>query len=75
MEVDRVAEVIRKAKAIIPMIKDAQHKSLATLLVQAMEDSLQELRESNVPCPPELEPRLEQAFAVIESLYDKTAAN
>ena len=75
MEVDRVAEVIRKAKAIIPMIKDAQHKSLATLLVQTMEDSLREIRENNIPCPPELEPRLEQAFAVIESLYDKTAAN
>lgn len=75
MEVNRVAEVIRKAKAVIPHIKDPKNQSLATMLIQTMEDSLKEIRQNNASCPPDLEPKLEQAFAVIEALYDKTATN
>jgi len=75
MDVERVAEVIRKAKAILPQIKNPDYKSLASLLVHTMEDSLKVIKEQNIPCPPELEDRLEQAFVVIEEMYNKNATN
>ena len=75
MDVERVAEIIRKAKAVLPYIADKNHKSLASLLVQTMEDGLKVIREQNIPCPPELEGKLEQAFTVIERLYNKAATN
>ena len=75
MDVERVAEIIRKAKAILPHIKNPEYKQVATLMVDVMETNLKAIQEKNIPCPPELEPRLEAAFAVIESMYNKTAAN
>lgn len=75
MEVERVAEIIRKARAVIPHIKNPEYKRVAVVMVDIMEENLKAIQEKNIPCPPELEPRLEAAFAVIESMYNKTAAN
>lgn len=75
MDVERVAEIIRKARAVIPHIKNPEYKRTAILMVDIMEENLKAIQEKNIPCPPELEPRLEAAFAVIESMYNKTAAN
>jgi hypothetical protein len=75
MDVDRVAEVIRKAKAILPHIQNPANRKMAASIVVIMEDNLKVIREQNIPCPPDLEDRLESAFKVIEVLYNKTATN
>lgn len=75
MDVERVAEIIRKARAILPHVKNPEYKRTMTLMVDIMETNLKAIKEQNIPCPPELEPRLEAAFALVESMYNKTAAN
>ena len=75
MEIERITEIIRKAKAVMLQIKDSEHKSISALAIQAMEDSFQLIKQQNIPCPPELEGSLEAIFAEIEGLYQLTATN
>ena len=74
MDIERIAEVIRKAKAVLPYILE-ENRPTAILMVSIMEDSYRVIKEKNVPCPPELEDKLEAVLTVIETLYDKVATN
>jgi hypothetical protein len=68
--IERTKEVIRKAKAILPLIK-----SVAVASIQGMEDALALVIKTPTPCPPEIAQGLDEAFSLIEQLYEETALN
>lgn len=72
---ERTAEVIRKAKAILPLLKDETIKAKAIVAVQGMEETYLYIVNNNIPCPPNLEQELTVLFTVIEQMYNETAAN
>jgi hypothetical protein len=72
---DRTAEVIRKAKAIIPLISDEKARNYTASMVEIMESSYNHIVKENLTCPPEMEKRLDEVFSVIEALYNQYAAN
>lgn len=71
----RVAECIRKLKAVVDVETDSQRKRFLNELVEGLQLEYNAIVKDNVPCPPEMEEAVDKSLKMIEELYDKKACN
>jgi hypothetical protein len=75
MNIERINGIVKKAKALLPHLSE-ENRKLSTALINTIESILLPVRgEETLQLPSELEARLEEAFKVIEKLYNENATN
>jgi hypothetical protein len=72
---ERVAECIRKLQAVIDVEHDTNKKRLFTEILGGLKMEYKSIVENNVPCPPEMEEKVDKSLKIIEDMYDKIACN
>jgi hypothetical protein len=75
VDVERVAEVIRKFKALIDVEHDVNKKASMNVILEALKSEHAAIVKDNIPCPPDQVEGVDKALKVIEDMYLKIAAN
>ena len=72
---ERVAECIRKLQAVIDVENDTNKKRLLTEILGGLKMEYNSIVENNIPCPPEMEDKVDKSLKLIEDMYAKIACN
>lgn len=73
--IDRVKTAIAQSQAILDTMPPSAAKQNVAFAISIMKAIADDIEEKGIPCPPELEARVDEALKSIEELYHKTASN
>lgn len=75
MSIDRVIDVIKKAKVIMAQVKDEKAKAKMGRYIDMAEVVCLEIKKNNWPCPEDMKNEMEEALSCIEKLYGEKGTN
>ena len=73
--IEKVAEAIRKFKAVIDTEHNAKKKQVMTEILNSMQSQYDAIVKENIPCPSSMAEEVGQSLKLIDELYNKTASN